>query len=60
MVDITDDFTHIIISSDVYNGMCLDAIKKMGVVSDHYGIFVRIEPSENNKIGDFRVEKKYV
>jgi hypothetical protein len=32
----------------------------MGVVSDHYGIFVRIEPSENNKIGDFRVEKKYV
>lgn len=61
-VDITDDFTQIIISSTVYRSMHLDMIKKIGVVTDHYGIFVRIEPLTDNKVArrDFRAERKYV
>jgi hypothetical protein len=62
MVDITDDFKQIIISYTVYQSMHLDMVKKMGVVADHYGIFVRIEQIADSKITrrDFRVEKKYV
>ena len=62
MVDITDDFKQIMISGTVYQNMHLDMVKKMGVVADHYGIFIRIEPSADRKVSrrDFRVEKKYV
>ena len=62
MVDITDDFKQIIISGEVYQNMNLDMIKKMGVVADHYGIFVRIEPLKDVKLArrDFRVQRKNV
>ncbi len=62
MVDITDDFKQIIILGDTYQSMNLETIKMIGIVADHYGIFVRVEPLAGNKIDrrDFRVEKKYV
>lgn len=62
MVDITDDFKQIIISGEVYQNMHLDTVRKMGVIADHYGIFVRIEPLTDDKIAhrDFRTERKYV
>lgn len=62
MVDITDDFKQIIISGKVYQNMHLDAVKKIGMIADHYGIFVRVEPLTDDKIvrHDFRKERKYV
>lgn len=62
MVDITDDFKQIMISGDVYQSMHVDMVKRMGVVADHYGIFVCIGPLSDCKIDrrDFRVERKYI
>lgn len=50
MVDITDDFKMIIISSAVYPNIKLDVIKKMGIIADHYGIFIYTEPLIDKKI----------
>lgn len=50
MVEITDDFKMIIISSVAYPDIHLDIIKKMGIIADHYGIFIYIEPPTDKKI----------
>ena len=44
MVDISDDFTSIIISGEVYPNIHLDIIKKIGTIANHYGIFVQVQP----------------
>ncbi len=49
MVEITDDFTMIIISGDVYPTIPLDIIKKVGIIADHYGIFVNVQPLIDKK-----------
>jgi hypothetical protein len=43
-VDISDDFTSIIISGEVYPNIHLDIIKKIGTIANHYGIFVQVQP----------------
>lgn len=48
MVDITDDFKMIIISGDIYPNIPLDIIKKVGIIADHYGIFVYVQPLTND------------
>lgn len=50
MVEVTDDFKMIIISSIVYPNIHLDIIKKMGIIADHYGIFIYVEPSIDKQI----------
>jgi hypothetical protein len=50
MVEITDDFKMIIISSKAYPNIHLDIIKKIGIVANHYGIFIYIEPQIDKKI----------
>ncbi len=62
IVDITDDFEQIIISGDAYQSMSVETIKMIGIVANHYGIFVRVEPLPRSKIDrrDFRVEKKHI
>lgn len=61
MVDITDDFKQIIIQGNIYPSIHLDIIKKIGVIADHYGIFIYVEPSNDKKIGhrNMKVEKNY-
>ena len=49
-VDITDDFKMIFISSKDYPNIHLDLLKKIGIIADHYGIFIYIEPSVGEKI----------
>lgn len=49
MVEITDDFTMIIISGDVYPNIPLDSIKKIGTIADHYGIFINVQPLIDKK-----------
>lgn len=50
MVEITDDFKMIIIPSTEYPNIPLDTIKKIGIIADHYGIFIYVEPSIDQKI----------
>lgn len=50
MVEITDDFSMIIIPNNVYPDIHLDMIRKMGIITDHYGIFIYIEPSIDKKV----------
>ncbi len=55
MVDITDDFSMIIIPGNVYINLHIDMIKKIGIIADHYGIFIyigsliRIENDQNDE-----------
>lgn len=42
-VDITDDFQMIIFPEEKYADLNLDLIKKIGIVAEHYGIFIWIE-----------------
>ncbi len=43
MMEITDDFKMIIIPREKYPNISLDMIKKVGVVADHYGIFIYVD-----------------
>lgn len=43
-VEITDDFKMIIISRDKYPDIELDKIKKIGIIGNHFGIFIYVEP----------------
>ena len=49
-MDISDDFKMIIIPGDKYPDISLDLIKRLGIVADHFGIFIYIEPLEKEKI----------
>lgn len=42
MVDISDDFSSIIISDDVYEYINLDLLKKIGIITDRFGLFIHI------------------
>lgn len=57
MVDISDDFSMIIISGDVYPNIPLDNIKKIGTIANHYGILVQIQPLIDN-IDEIHVHKE--
>lgn len=49
-VDITDDFTMIIIPGDMYPDIPLDLIKRLGIVAEHFGLFIYIDHSVKEKI----------
>jgi len=49
MVDISDDFTTIFISGEVYPTIHLDNIKKIGTIANHYGIFVQVQPLRDKR-----------
>ena len=42
MVDISDDFSSIIISDDEYENIDLDLLKKMRIIADHFGLMIHI------------------
>jgi len=50
MIEITDDFKMIIIPGEKYPDISLDLIKKMGIIADHFSIFIYIDPSVKEKI----------
>jgi len=50
MVEITDDFSMIIIPNTVYPNIHIDTIKKMGTIADHYGIFIYVEQPTDKKV----------
>ncbi len=50
MVKITDDFKEIVISSTMYPNIHLDTMKKIGIIADHYGVSIYVEPLMDKKI----------
>jgi len=52
MVEITDDFKMIIITNAVYPDINIEELKKMGLIADHYGIIIYIEPTIDKKIAN--------
>ena len=54
MVDITDDFKMIIIPLEKYPDINLDLIKRIGIVADHFGVFVFIN-SVSEKEGHIKI-----
>lgn len=49
-VDINDDFNAIIISDDKYPDINLDLLKKIGIIADHFGLFVHIVHQKDNHV----------
>ena len=49
-MDISDDLTMIIIPWEKYPNINLDLIKRIGMVADHFGVFIYMESLEKEKI----------
>lgn len=52
-VDISDDFKMIMIDEDIYPGIDLGILKKIGIIVDHFGIMVNIGSSKGATIHKF-------
>lgn len=52
-VEISDDFKMIMIAEDIYPGIDLDILKKIGIIVDHFGIMVYIGSSQEATIHKF-------
>lgn len=55
MVDISDDFSSIIISDDKYEHINLDLIKKIGIIADHFGLMIHVVHQKD----DYVATKKF-
>ena len=61
MVDISDDFSAIIISEEEYPNIHLDLLKKMRIIADHFGLFIHIVHKNHvttKKFDKFRRKEK--
>ncbi len=52
-VDISDDFKMVMIAEDIYPGIDLGILKKIGIIVDHFGIMVCIGSSKETTIHKF-------
>ena len=50
MVVINDDFNAIIISDDRYENIDLDFLKKIGIIADHFGLFIHMVHKKDNHV----------
>lgn len=57
-VDISDDFKIVFISESIYPDIDIRILKKMGIIVDHFGLFVHIIRKEEDRIEEKNEEKE--